>query len=69
MNPRILYTAFDVVPSPKGASTHITYFTQGLVAAGYEVTLITAGTAALPDRKFTPELPCCAPRPAMTPTF
>lgn len=49
---RILYTAFDVVPSPKGASTHITYFTRGLVAAGYEVTLITAGTATLPEQEM-----------------
>lgn len=52
VNPRILYTAFDVVPSPKGASTHITYFTRGLVAAGYEVTLITAGTATLPEQEM-----------------
>jgi len=48
---RILYTAFDIVPSPKGASTHITYFTRGLVEAGYEVTLITAGSSALPERE------------------
>jgi glycosyltransferase involved in cell wall biosynthesis len=48
VKPKILYTAFDVVPSPKGASTHITYFTRGLVKAGYEVTLITAGSPALP---------------------
>lgn len=47
---RILYAAFDVVPSPKGASTHITYFVQGLVAAGYDVTLITAGDGILPER-------------------
>ena len=26
----MLYTAFDVVPSPKGASTHITYFVKDL---------------------------------------
>jgi glycosyltransferase involved in cell wall biosynthesis len=49
---KILYTAFDVVPSPKGASTHITYFTQGLVEAGYEVTLITAGSPTLPEREI-----------------
>lgn len=47
-NRKILYTAFDVVPSPKGASTHITYFTRGLVEAGHDVTLLTAGDAALP---------------------
>jgi len=49
MNPRILYTAFDVVPSPKGASTHITYFIRGLVEAGCQVTLITAGEPGLPE--------------------
>lgn len=49
MSLKILYTAFDVVPSSKGASTHITYFTQGLVKAGYEVTLITAGDPTLPE--------------------
>ena len=47
---RILYAAFDLIPSPKGASTHITYFVRGLVAAGYEVTLVTAGDPALPER-------------------
>ena len=50
MNPRILYTAFDVVPSPKGSSTHITYFVRGLVEQGHPVTLITAGDPALPER-------------------
>jgi glycosyltransferase involved in cell wall biosynthesis len=43
---KVLYAAFDVVPSPKGASRHITHFTQALVAEGYDVTLFTAG---LPD--------------------
>jgi glycosyltransferase involved in cell wall biosynthesis len=46
----VLYTAFDVVPSPKGASTHITHFTQGLVTAGYDVQLVTAGHPNLPDK-------------------
>ncbi len=46
----VLYSAFDVVPSPKGASTHITYFTRGLVEAGYRVQLVTAGDPALPER-------------------
>jgi len=46
--PTVLYSAFDVVPSPKGASTHITYFTRGLVEAGYRVQLITAGDPSLP---------------------
>ena len=48
--PSVLYSAFDVVPSPKGASTHITYFTRGLVEAGYRVQLITAGDPSLPER-------------------
>jgi len=47
--PSVLYSAFDVVPSPKGASTHITYFTRGLVGAGYQVQLITAGDPSLPE--------------------
>ena len=46
----VLYSAFDVVPSPKGASTHITYFVCGLVEAGYRVQLITAGDPSLPER-------------------
>jgi len=46
----MLYSAFDVVPSPKGASTHITYFVRGLVDAGYRVQLITAGDPSLPER-------------------
>jgi glycosyltransferase involved in cell wall biosynthesis len=48
--PAVLYSAFDVVPSPKGASTHITYFARGLVDAGYRVQLITAGDSSLPER-------------------
>ena len=46
--PSVLYTAFDVVPSPKGASTHVSHFTAGLVAAGYQVQLLTAGRSDLP---------------------
>jgi glycosyltransferase involved in cell wall biosynthesis len=38
---RVLYSAFDVVPSPKGASTHVVQFVRGLVGAGHEVTLVT----------------------------
>jgi glycosyltransferase involved in cell wall biosynthesis len=44
----VLYTAFDVVPSPKGASTHITHFVRGLVSAGYAVRLMTPGDGRLP---------------------
>lgn len=46
---RILYSAFDVVPSPKGASTHITYFVRGLVERGYVVRLFTPGDGILPE--------------------
>jgi glycosyltransferase involved in cell wall biosynthesis len=45
---QILYTAFDIVPSPKGASTHITAFVRGLVAANHRVHLITQGDSVLP---------------------
>src|SRR5512136_1343849 len=48
--PSVLYSAFDVVPSPKGASTHITYFARGLVDAGYSLQLMTAGDPSLPER-------------------
>jgi glycosyltransferase involved in cell wall biosynthesis len=46
--PRVLYVAFDVVPYPKGASTHITHFVRGLTGAGYTVHLVTAGDGLLP---------------------
>ena len=47
--PRILYTAFDVVPSPKGASTHILHFLRGLVNSQFEVHLFTPGDGLLPS--------------------
>lgn len=46
--PRILYSAFDVAPSPKGASTHILHNLRGLVEYGYEVHLITPSDGVLP---------------------
>jgi len=46
--PRVLYTAFDLVPSPKGAGTHIMHFLRGLVKAGYDVQLMTPGDGQLP---------------------
>lgn len=46
----VLYTAFDVVPSPKGASTHITQFAKGLVRAGYDLHLVTVGDGSLPEK-------------------
>lgn len=51
MSLRILYTAFDVVPSPKGASRHITAFTQALTQAGHHVSLFTAGIAGMPEHE------------------
>jgi glycosyltransferase involved in cell wall biosynthesis len=46
--PHVLYTAFDLVPSPKGAGTHIMHFLRGLVKAGFDVQLITPGDGSLP---------------------
>lgn len=46
--PRVLYTAFDIVPSPKGASTHILHNIHGLVNGGYDVHLITPSDGLLP---------------------
>jgi glycosyltransferase involved in cell wall biosynthesis len=45
---RVLYTAFDVVPSPKGASTHILHNLRGLVERDYEVHLVTPSDGILP---------------------
>jgi len=45
---RVLYSAFDVVPSPKGASTHILHNLRGLVESGHEVRLITPSDGILP---------------------
>ena len=45
---RVLYTAFDIVPSPKGASTHILHNLRGLVNKGYDVHLITPNDGLLP---------------------
>ena len=44
----VLYTAFDIVPSPKGASTHILHFLRGLVNASWQVHLVTPGDGLLP---------------------
>lgn len=45
---RVLYTAFDIVPSPKGASTHILHNLRGLVNRNYDVHLITPNDGLLP---------------------
>lgn len=46
--PKILYTAFDIVPSPKGASTHILHNLRGLVNSHFDVHLITPNDGLLP---------------------
>lgn len=46
--PRVYYSAFDVFPSPKGATTHIVHFLRGLVNNGYQVELLTPGDGILP---------------------
>ena len=46
--PRVLYTAFDIVPSPKGASTHILHNIRGLVNGQYDVQLLTPNDGVLP---------------------
>ncbi len=38
----VLYVCFDIIPSPKGASTHVTYFLRAL-AERYDVTLLSLG--------------------------
>jgi glycosyltransferase involved in cell wall biosynthesis len=45
---RVLYTAFDIVPSPKGASTHILHNLRGLVNRSFDVRLITPNDGLLP---------------------
>jgi glycosyltransferase involved in cell wall biosynthesis len=46
--PRVLYTAFDIVPSPKGASTHILHNIRGLVNSHFNVHLLTPSDGILP---------------------
>jgi glycosyltransferase involved in cell wall biosynthesis len=45
---RVLYTAFDIVPSPKGASTHILHNLRGLVNSQFDVHLLTPSDGLLP---------------------
>ena len=51
MHARVLYSAFDVVPSPKGASTHVAQFVRGLAAAGHEITLVTPRAPGLAEEE------------------
>jgi len=46
---RVLYTAFDIVPSPKGASTHILHNIRGLVNGKFDVHLLTPNDGLLPS--------------------
>jgi len=46
--PRVLYTAFDIVPSPKGASTHILHNLRGFVNSQFDVHLMTPNDGLLP---------------------
>ena len=46
--PCVLYTAFDIVPSPKGASTHILHNIRGLVNSQFDVHLLTPNDGVLP---------------------
>src|SRR5215211_436749 len=45
---RVLYTAFDIVPGPKGASTHILHNIRGLVNSQFDVRLLTPNNGLLP---------------------
>ena len=47
---RVLYTAFDIVPSPKGASTHILHNIRGLVNSQFDVHLLTPSDGLLPTQ-------------------
>jgi hypothetical protein len=47
---KVLYTAFDIVPSPKGASTHILHNIRGLVNSQFDIQLLTPN-----DGLLTPE--------------
>ncbi|HSG44105.1 MAG TPA: glycosyltransferase family 4 protein [Anaerolineales bacterium] len=46
---KILYTAFDIVPSPKGASTHILHNIRGLVNGKFDIHLLTPNDGLLPE--------------------
>jgi glycosyltransferase involved in cell wall biosynthesis len=50
--PRVLYTAFDIVPSPKGASTHILHNIRGLVNGRMDIHLLTPSDGILPPDEF-----------------
>lgn len=48
---KVLYTAFDIVPSPKGASTHILHNLRGLVNSQFDVDLLTPSDGLLPPEE------------------
>lgn len=50
---KVLYASFDVVPAPKGASTHIARFVEALVAQYGDVDLMTLGPSpSRPESRF-----------------
>src|SRR5512134_2038867 len=48
---KVLYTAFDIVPSPKGASTHILHNIRGLVNSQFDLCLLTPNDGLLPPEE------------------
>ncbi len=54
--PRVLYVCYDVIPAPKGASTHVTSFV-GALAAAYEVTLVSLAADPPPPTDTSPDTP------------
>lgn len=54
--PRVLYVCYDVIPAPKGASTHVTSFIEALAGA-YEVTLVGLAADPPPPTAGSPETP------------
>ncbi|MFK7822049.1 MAG: glycosyltransferase family 4 protein [Planctomycetaceae bacterium] len=56
MSPRLLYTSFDEVPGPKGASTHIEAFTRALGEYYGDVVLVTPGPQDVALREVFPKV-------------
>src|SRR6266487_277361 len=54
--PRVLYIAFDIVPSTKGASTHILHNIRGLVNGQFDVHLLTPNDAFNVTRDYIASL-------------
>ncbi len=52
---KILYTAFDVVPAPKGASVRIQHMLRHLAAQATELSAVVLGEPGFPEREITSE--------------